>query len=279
MEISDSTTGYRTLQQRRSDAEHSLQNVFSEVLAGAGHAGYASAEPLESDEPLQTQIQESWDGWFQLELQGRYRTTEAPRELGKQYGDLIQNAYKNGGYVAPKAYLSSLSKDQMAVVQGIHHLANPIQVDTLSEEGAMNLLIPPAAQVDMNRDGLTQSGAAWGLRFPDSTTPKPVAEAFEAATEGMDWGERSLYELQMKLPTLLANFHVDESGAFAYQVEPGDPRFVNPMADPEYSYVDYADSYLSYLEAFKSRIDPIQYAKGKAFWTDFQNELIANGAS
>ncbi|EMI21257.1 hypothetical protein RMSM_01817 [Rhodopirellula maiorica SM1] len=276
MKISDTSAVYPTLQQRQLETEHNLQNVFSDVLSGAGHAGYASAEPIESEEPIQTQIQESWDGWFQLELQGRYRTTEQPRQLGKQYGALVQNAYENGGYIAPKAFLSSLSPAELSVVQDIHHLAEPIQVNSLTEEGAINLLIPPPAQIDMNRDGLTQSGAAWGLRFPDSTTPKPVAEAFETATEGMDWGERSLYELQMVMPTLLANFHVDQSGAFAYQVEPGDPRFVNPRAAPDYSYVDYADSYLSYLDAFKSRIDPIQYTKGKAFWTDFQNELIAN---
>ncbi|WP_442505570.1 hypothetical protein SH528x_004362 [Novipirellula sp. SH528] len=278
MEITDTNSVYPTMQQRRLDAEHGLQNVFSDVLASVGHAGYASAESIESEDPIETQIQESWDGWFQLELQGRYRTTEKPRELGKQYGELVQHAYQNGGYAAPKAFLSSLSADELSVVQDIHHLADPIQVNSLSEEGAINLLIPPAAQIDMNRDGLTQSGAAWGLRFPDSTTPKPVAKAFEAATEGMDWSERSIYELQMKMPTLLANIHLDDAGAFAYQVEPGDPRFVNPMAEADYSYVDYADSYLSYLDAFKARIDPIQYAKGKAFWTEFQNELIANEA-
>ncbi|TWU22881.1 hypothetical protein Pla52o_24130 [Novipirellula galeiformis] len=264
------------LQSSRLEKEHQLQSVFSEILSGVGHAGYMSATPLESEQPIEAEIQDSVSGWFDLEIQGRYRAAEKPLELGKQFGDLAVRAYQSGAYAEPKAFLNSLSESELKTVQNVHWLAEPIDVDSLSDEGAINLLIPPPAQVDMNRDGFTQSGVGMGFRFPDSTTPAKVAEAWEAATAGMSWGERSLYELQMKLPVLFANFHLDDQGAYSHHYEPGDPEFVNPMMADDYSYGTVPRDYLAYLEAYKTQIDPLRYAQDKAFWSDFQSRLNAS---
>ncbi len=164
------------------------------------------------------------------------------------------------------------------MVQHVHALADGIQVDSLSEEGAVNLLVPPAAQIDLNHDGLTRSGAAYGLRFPDSTTPPEVAQAWEEATVGMSWGDMAVYQLQMKSPLLTANIVCDENGHFLRCREPGDPDFINPMASGNYSYLQATRDRLDYLEAFSDRMPLEQYEGDKAFWTIFQERLNENGA-
>ncbi|TWU04002.1 hypothetical protein Pla100_09380 [Neorhodopirellula pilleata] len=99
-------------------------------------------------------IDESWNHWFQIARLGRYASPEAPADLGTTYGDVLQKAYSEGAYAAPVPFLKGLSADELETIQNANWLADPIRVDSLTEEGALNLLIPAAAQVDLNYDGL-----------------------------------------------------------------------------------------------------------------------------
>lgn len=263
----------------RRERDHVVQDVFSAVLAEAGREGYASAEAVSEEAPMTDQISASWSSWFDGECRdGRYQDETAADSLKQTYGEILLQAYEEGGYADPKAFLKGLSDEEMSVVQVVHRLADPIRVDSLTEEGALNLLMPPAAQVDLNHDGLTRSGVAYGMKFPDSNTPAPVAEAWEEATDGMDLKERMIYELHMMLPLLTANIVCDNEGRFVKQYGPDDPEFRNPMASSDYSYVQATEDRLEYLEAFKTRIPPERYDREKTFWTKFQNLLIDHDA-
>ncbi|QDV25392.1 hypothetical protein [Aureliella helgolandensis] len=279
MQIAGTKPLVATLQQQRLEQDHQVQNLFTEILMEAGREGYASAEPLETSGPRTEAIQSTWNDWFNLEMTGRYRGAEQPMELKQQFGELLQRGYQEGAYATPKAFLSSLSKSELEVVQNVHWLAEPPQIESLTEEGALNLMLPPVAQVDVNGDGLTQSGAAYGLRFPDSRTPADVATAWEQATEGMSWGEKAIHVLQIKAPVLLANIVLDANGAYSHSYEPGDPEFVNPLAADDYSYVQVTRDHLASLEYFKNQTDPIHYAKETAFWKNFQQQLLETGAT
>ncbi len=269
---SSSGTSALTPRQQRN---HRVQDVFSAVLAEIGRQGYASAEAVTDEQPMEEQIATSWFDWFDSERQGgRYAQLTEADSLKQSYGDILLRAYDEHGHAMPKEYLASLSQDELSAVQRAHLLAEGIDVDSLTEEGAVNLLVPPAAQVDLNHDGLTQSGEAYGIRFPDSTTPPEVVQAWEEATAGMSWGEKAVHELQMKMPLLTANIICDENGRFLCQREPGDPDFVNPMASSDYSYVQATQDCLDYLEAFRDRIPTEQYDRDKAFFTDFQERLV-----
>ncbi len=259
--------------------DHQVQDVFSAVLAEVGREGYASAEAVDGDRPMTEQIATVWSDWFDGERQGgRYSNTVDAEALKHSYGQILVRAYEEGGHATPKDFLASLSKDELATVQHVHALADPIRVDSLSDEGAMNLLVPPAAQVDLNHDGLTRSGLAYGLRFPDSNTPPEVVRAWEETTAGMSWGEQAIYQMQMKLPLLTANIVCDQNGQFVRRREPGDPDFVNPMASPDYSYLAATQARLDYLEDFRYQIPTEQYQRDNEFWTIFQQNLTANGA-
>ncbi|TWU51795.1 hypothetical protein [Rubripirellula reticaptiva] len=292
LKIDGRQSGVMTLQRARLAQDKNVQSVFSEVLQNAGRVGYASAEVSETTDstdhsldvaggiaPLADRVQASWDSWYRTELLGRYASKEAPADLGDTFGNVLAKAYDAGAYIEPKSFLKSLSEDELKAVQNAHWLADGIQVDSLTEEGALNLLIPPAAQVDLNRDGLTQSGAAYGIRFPDSTTPATVTAAWEQATDGMPFEQRMIYELEMKLPVLFANFITDADGRVVSSRAPGHPDFVNPMTADDYSYVKVTQDWMEHLDYFKNQIDPDRYARDMDFWTTFQQDLRDNGAA
>ena len=266
--------------QQAREPEHVVQGVFTAVLQAAGRDGYASAEAISDDAPLADQIAASWADWFDGQrINGRYQNSADAGLLKQSYGEILVQAYDQGTYADPKAFLDSLSEDQLDVVRRVHSLAEPISVDDLSEEGALNLLIPPPAQVDLNHDGFTRSGIAYGMRFPDSNTPADVTAAWEEATEGMSLGERMLYEFQMMLPLLTANIVCDEDGRFLERYEPGDPRFTNPMASDDYSYAGAVQDCLDYLERFRSQMPPERYEADTAFWTKLQGLLAERGVA
>jgi len=90
----------------------------------------------------------------------------------------------------------------------------------------------------------------------------------------MSWSDRMIHEMQMKMPLLTANIVCDENGRFLRQREPGDPDFVNPMASPDYSYLEATQNYLEYLDNFRSQTPIEQYERDQAFWTNFQERLV-----
>lgn len=272
----DSANAINTsFESRRREQSHQVQDVFSEVLAAVGRQGYQSAEAIDEQSPLVDQVSESWSNWFDVELGGRYASVQDSVQLKQPYGDIMVRAYQGGGYSDPKTFLSGLSSEELGVVQKVNALAEPIRVDSLTDEGALNLLIPPPAQVDVNHDGLTQAGVGYGIRFPDSSTPADVVVAWEETTEGMSSWDRAHRELQMVMPVLLANFVLDDNGAYSHHYEPGDPEWTNPMAADDYSYVGVTQTHLDSLDYFRSQMDPLKYEEGVQFWSKFKERLIA----
>jgi hypothetical protein len=268
-----------------SSAEHHVQDVFAAVLAQAGKQGYASAEPLSDPTSLPEEITSSWERWFDECGRGRYTFQAGPgnpsvrdhktaEDLKEDYGQILSNAYQGGGYADPSAYLKSLSAEDMEAIQQVQHLAEPIHVAALSDEAALNLLLPPGSQVDENRDGLTAIGAAYTLQFPNSNTPREARDAWEAATADLPESERMMHELQMCLPVTLANMHCDANGNFVRCSNPGDADWVNPMAAADYSYVDAANDWLNYLDSFKNQMPVARYESDVNFWTTFRDNLL-----
>lgn len=266
---------------------HSIQSTFSAILESVGREGYASADPVASDRPLADDAVAGWEQWFETVGRTCYSdyvqwthaapepTLTSAESFKESYSEILRDAYSQGGYATPKEFLAGLSSDQLHNVQQVHRLAEPIQVDGLSEEGALNLLIPPCAAVDSNRDGLSAVGVAMTIGFPDSTTPRDIRDAWDAATANLPEEEIALRSLQMKMPLLLANMHVDAEGKYVGQAEPGDADWVNPMVAGDYSYRKAAKGWLDYLDAFRNQIPPEQYLRDQAFWSDFLGRLPA----
>ncbi|PQO29737.1 hypothetical protein DTL21_27265 [Bremerella cremea] len=278
MQVESATTPTLTRQQRRDAAGEEVQNLFNEILTQAGQSGYASAEAYESENSVETDIQQTWDDWFTVSNAGNYPDGVSSQDLKTGYGQILVRAYNEGGYLDPKGFLSGLSDEDLEIIQHVSRLVDPINPNAITDEGALNLLIPMPAQVDANNDGLTQVGKGNSIRFPDSRTPEAVVNAWNETTADMPPAEKMMYELRMKLSVITANIIVDDNGQFVRQREPGDADWVNPMAADNYSYQDLAQQYLDYLDYFKNQIPPDQYEKDTAFWTDFKQTLAKHGA-
>jgi len=270
--------------QKHIDPDHDIQSLFSSILQEQGRAGYKSAEnvaavsdELEGTETYSPLVAEQWHDWFDSVKNTRYSTTENRAEVASDFQHILTTAYESGAYTAPQAYLQSLNKEELETIQSIHHLASPIQPAGLTEEGAINLLLPPAAQIDLNNDGLTQSGKAFGIRFPDSQTPKAVVDAWNEATADMPPGDKMMAQFRMVADSLVANIRQRDDGTVV-AIEPGEPGFRNLRAEPGYSYSDRARSAIEANEYFKHMTPPDQYEQTKEFWTSMLDALESHGS-
>jgi hypothetical protein len=113
------------------------------------------------------------------------------------FGDILRQA--NEQTTTSKEFLKSLSSDELQLVKKANSLAANIDVDSLSQEGAQNLLSQPDGSdlVDLNNDGIVEIGIGRTIHFPPVNAPAHVKAAWEKATEGMDWGEKARLELTM----------------------------------------------------------------------------------
>ncbi len=222
--------GQRYASGSRPTAERHVQDVFSAVLQQAEREGYASAQSLPESTNVVEAVASSWEQWFNEFSSIRYTFiagSESPSVRENKTAMIFEQTtnrfwsapYQNGGYASPESYLKKLSSEDLATIQQVHHLADPIQPDTLSSESALNLLLPPDAQVDENRDGLTAVGAAYTIRFPDSNTPPKVRMAWEASTKDMSEQDRMLHVMQMSSQLLTANMHFDQDGQYVRSSE------------------------------------------------------------
>jgi len=265
-------------------AEQQVQGVFSAVLAQFGKQGYVSAKPYAESTPLVEAVATSWERWFNEFSSTRYsfvadsgspsvRANKTQDDLRVDFQQILTNAYQRGGYADPSSYVKTLSKEELAAIQQVHHLADPISTESLSSEAALNLLLPPDAQVDENRDGLTATGAAYSFRFPDSNTPTNVRLAWEATTKDMPEQERLTRVMQIGTQMILANMYFDSNGRYVRSSQPGDADWVNPQATTGFSFRGMASDWLDYLDGFASQITPDQLERDRAFWYSFQANL------
>lgn len=113
------------------------------------------------------------------------------------FGDILRQA--NEQTTTSKEFLKSLSSDELQLVKKANSLAANIDVDSLSQEGAQNLLSQPDGSdlVDLNNDGIVEIGIGRTIHFPPVNAPAHVKASWEKATEGMDGGEKAQLELSM----------------------------------------------------------------------------------
>lgn len=112
--------------------------------------------------------------------------------LDKASGQLEEN-------VSAKQVLSELSPEELNLLQKATSLAEPIRVDSLSNEGAVNLLAQPdkTGMVDLNNDGIVEVGIGKMITFPPVNAPASVFKAWEKATENMSEGDKLTMQLHM----------------------------------------------------------------------------------
>ena len=131
--------------------------------------------------------------------------------------------------VSAKEVLSDMTADELRLVQKSVGLAGMIQVDSLSDEAAINLLAQPdkTGMVDLNNDGLVEVGAAKMMVFPPVNAPASVQRAWQEATEGMSEQDKMIMELHMH--TAVFGVHIE--GVSTAQALPVDTQWGQDAID------------------------------------------------
>jgi len=259
-------------------ATDEVRSVFSALLAQAGHEGWASAREPAGPVDAQRAVA-SWESWLQahpgaysFELRGSpsVRPGKGLDDLRAGYGRILQQAVQSGAYAVPEAYVRTLSREDLATLQQVAHLADPIDPASLSREAAMNLLIPQGAAIDLDGNGVMEVGQARTGFFPDSRTPPEVCAAWDAATKGLSEQDK-LYRMLSMTPE--PELRYGSGGELMRVVLPGEADYVSPRSSSEFDYAQYAAARLETLERFRGQIDAEQYRQDRAFWQVFRDAL------
>lgn len=163
-----------------------------------------------------------------------------------------------------KGFLASLNAQDLALLQQAKGLAGTINVASLSEEGAANLLLEHAAQVDLNNDGIVEVGIGKMMTFPPPNAPQAAKDAWEAATAGMSERDRMSLSGHIGLPLLL----------------PGSGNGVPSMSDlasEDFEWGDLIDRLLRGIESNRPYNKPAHMDMLEAGVQRFGDELRARG--
>ena len=263
-------------------ATDEVRSVFSALLAQAGHEGWVSARQPAGPVDAQRAVA-SWESWLQahpgsysFELRGNpsMRPGKDLDDLRADYGRILHQAVQSGAYAVPEAYVRTLPREDLATLQQVANLADPIDPTSLSREAAMNLLIPPGAAIDHDGNGVTEVGRARGGSFPDSRTPPEVCAAWDAATKGLSEQDKLSRMLSMILEP---DLRYGSRGELVRVVLPGEADYVSPRASSGFDYAQHAAARLETLERFRGQIDAEQYQQDRAFWLAFRDALLPSG--
>lgn len=163
---------------------------------------------------------------------------------------VLQKAESVNARADPKAFLRTLSGSEIEALQMAHSLAQPIDVNTINEEGAANLLAQPGSEKDIDNNGLTRVGAGDFITFPPNDAPESFKAAWATATAGKSFGD---IPSQMILSIGISNMHSDPATGQPVAVSPDDPAWRNPYADANYDYAGAVQKIMDGLSYDKSR--------------------------
>jgi len=91
-----------------------------------------------------------------------------------------------------KEFLDSLSKEELSTLQHYTLLADDINVDSLSDEGAYNLLLHHYEKYDFDNDGLVSNGISKGIGFIPANMPSSDKELLVESLNELDEKDRFL---------------------------------------------------------------------------------------
>ena len=197
-------------------------------------------------------------GATHTEMQNRRNVCESDRE---RYAQILDEAYSGTGMDNPVAFLKGLSESDLEIVRRTHALADSIDPNALTREGAYNLLLPEGYKVDFNGDGISEVGISRICIFPPLDAPESFKNAWLAATRDMSEKDYFTYEL-----VLWGALHPID--ARTMQTVEGAPT------EAESSYSRILKELLESNERFRGFLAPGQYERDKGFYNKLLDLLV-----
>lgn len=148
--------------------------------------------------------------------------------------------------------LERLTLSELKTIQDVHGLTQPIVLSELNEEAVRNLVVSKKTDlVDLNNDGIVETGNSKMFMFPPPNAPDSVKSAWESVASEMDFEEYMLAQGMFLAKQFEANCQTDAMGHYQ----------VLKVGEPGYRSA-FGLSVESYEAAFSSMI--ANYKKVKA---------------
>lgn len=180
-------------------------------------------------------------------------------EVRKPYKDDFEEIYskakeENVSISTAKDFLNSLSKDELSTLQHYTLLVNDIDVNSLSDEGAYNLLLHHYEKYDFDNDGFVQNGEAKTGELIPKNMPYEEKQAFVNTLNEMDEKSRFMamamtFPLKINIegiPTKNSSDQLYDFEAIMARID----RILNPLPG-EYR----SEELLSLFKTFKHEFD------------------------
>ncbi|WP_345993269.1 hypothetical protein [Sulfurimonas sp. HSL-1716] len=124
-----------------------------------------------------------------------YRPSQGRKEYQAPYAQKFEAIFNKAQEADVKLsnakdFLQSLSSSELTTLQKYSGLADGIDINSLSNEGAYNLLMHDKEQFDFNNDGSTEVGAAKKMSIVPSNMPQEVKDAYISAMNSLSDKDR-----------------------------------------------------------------------------------------
>ncbi len=213
---------------RSLDATAPGADFFSDFVKSYDAAAKASGGGAGGTPALSEDATTGLGIYTQSGFMGYYAINQDERS---QFAAILDKAYSSGGMDDPQAFLKSLSPSDLNVLEQMHDLPDPIDVNGISKEGAYNLLLPTNKAVDFNNDGIVVVGDIQNIVFPPVNAPKSVVSAWDQATAGLS-AEDKLQASAQFTPAIMKDGSLYENRDF-------DPTNVDDYKNVVNNYLDF----------------------------------------
>lgn len=177
-----------------------------------------------------------------------------------RFAAILNKAYSSDAMNAPEAFLRSLSEQEIETLRINHNLAEQINVENLSREGASNLLMPNGHSQDLNNDGIDEIGAAHTMTFPPHDAPTEFIAKWNELTAEMNPSDKMRYEFEMH--TALYGIHLD-----------GQPEHQTPSTNLIETYRSAIQNLLENIEVSKPFNTQEWYDHTKEFYSELKQRM------
>jgi hypothetical protein len=172
-----------------------------------------------------------------------------------------------------KSFLVGLSTEQLSLLQHANDLVDSINVNSLSEEGAENLLVDRDHRVDLNNDGFEEVGAAKIVQFPPPNAPQAVKDAWNAATSGLSDEDKFKYSIRF-----IGDQFLSQLNQAAGKSSPGD-SLLSQISSPSFDWTSLFKTFHYDIDIARPYNTPEFSNDSQAFLDKFQTELQNRGVS
>lgn len=187
-------------------------------------------------------------------------------EVREPYKDSFEEIYNKAkeekvNISNAKDFLNSLSKEELSTLQHYTLLVDEINVNSLNDEGAYNLLLHHYEKYDFNNDGLVSNGIGQNSELIPSNMPNNEKKALVKSLNEMDERDRFLSMLMLvPLNLKIENGRVitiKSENPFTYEdIIKRIERILNPLPG-EFVSSNMKDTFSTFKEIFEKNYNEI----------------------